>query len=95
MTDMNDRAVILEQVIALVNEVHEGCCSEPRSPITEQSNFVTDLQLDSLACVELAMLVEEEMHILLPDEDMQGLSTVQLLTDYVINHINTSKIKEV
>lgn len=95
MVDTTDRAVILEQVIALVNEVHEGCCSEPRAPITEQSNFVTDLQLDSLACIELAMLVEEELHILLPDEDMVGLATVELLTDYVINHINTAKLKEV
>jgi len=48
--------------------------------------FVDDLGADSLDIVELVMAIEKEFDIEIPDEDAEGISTVQDAIDYILQH---------
>lgn len=51
------------------------------------SSFREDLSCDSLDMMEIAMSVEREFNIVLPDDDVDKIITVQDLMDYVDNRI--------
>ena len=51
--------------------------------VTDHASFIDDLGADSLDVVELVMAIEEEFGIDVPDEDTQGLKTVQDVVDYI------------
>lgn len=51
--------------------------------ITPQASFVEDLGADSLDVVELIMALEEEFNIEIPDDDAEGIRTVQDAVDYI------------
>lgn len=52
------------------------------SQITPEKSFVADLGADSLDTVELVMALEDEFGMEIPDEDAEGISTVQAALDY-------------
>ena len=54
--------------------------------VTEESSFIDDLGADSLDTVELVMAFEEEFEIEIPDEEAEGLVTVQQAVDYISNN---------
>ncbi len=47
------------------------------------SSFVDDLGADSLDTVEMVMAFEEEFNIEIPDEDAEGIKTVQDAIAYI------------
>ncbi|KAN0125169.1 acyl carrier protein [Russula decolorans] len=47
------------------------------------ASFTNDLGLDSLDAVEVVMAVEEEFSIEIPDEEADGIQTVQHAIDYI------------
>ena len=51
--------------------------------ISPDSSFVDDLGADSLDTVELVMAFEEEFGVEIPDEDAEGIQSVQNGIDYV------------
>lgn len=51
--------------------------------VSPEASFVDDLGADSLDTVELVMAFEEEFNIEIPDEDAEGISTVQDAIDYI------------
>lgn len=51
--------------------------------VVPKASFVDDLGADSLDLVELIMAMEEGFDIEIPDEDAEGISTVQDAIDYV------------
>jgi len=56
--------------------------------VISSASFVEDLNADSLDLVELVMAMEEEFsddsrEIKIPDEDAEGLKTVQDAIDYI------------
>ena len=51
--------------------------------ITKEAKFVDDLGADSLDTVEIIMDFEEEFDVEIPDEDAEGLTTIQLALDYI------------
>ena len=51
--------------------------------IESDSSFVDDLGADSLDVVELVMALEEEFDAEIPDEEAEGLKTVQSVYDYI------------
>ena len=53
------------------------------SQVTNEANFQTDLNADSLDTVELIMEFEKEFGISIPDEDTQKISTVGDVVTYI------------
>lgn len=51
--------------------------------IKPEASFIDDLGADSLDIVELVMAMEEEFDLEIPDEDAEGLRTVQDVTKYI------------
>ncbi len=51
--------------------------------ITEETNIAEDLGADSLDVVEIAMAIEEDFGVSIPDEDIPNLKTVRDLVEYV------------
>lgn len=65
------KKIIVEQLDVDANEV------------TPEASFTEDLGADSLDVVELIMALEEEFNIEIPDEDAEGIRTVQEAVDYI------------
>ncbi len=57
--------------------------SVEKEKVVANASFVDDLGADSLDLVELIMAMEEGFDIEIPDEDAEGISTVQDAIDYV------------
>ena len=57
----------------------------PTESVTHTS-ALTDLGLDSLDIVEFGMQLEEEFEIELPDDELDGLTTIQDHFDVVEKH---------
>ncbi len=51
--------------------------------VSSEASFIDDLGADSLDTVELVMAFEEEFNIEIPDEDAEGIATVQDAIDYI------------
>lgn len=51
--------------------------------ITRETNFKDDLNADSLDLFELVMTLEEEYSIEIPTEDLQEMTTVGAVIDYL------------
>lgn len=60
--------------------------SVEKDKVVANASFVDDLGADSLDLVELIMAMEEGFDIEIPDEDAEGISTVQDAIDYVNKH---------
>ena len=55
--------------------------------ITLKTDLRRDLAADSLALVELLLLLEGEFQVEIPDEEAQEITTVQQIVNYVILHM--------
>lgn len=53
------------------------------SEVTPSAHFADDLGADSLDTIDIIMTVEEEFDVLIPDEDVERLMTVQALASYL------------
>ena len=51
-----------------------------------EASFIDDLGADSLDTVELVMAFEEEFEIEIPDEEAEGIATVQNAVDYITSN---------
>ena len=73
---------MLEKVIEIIKEQLnlEGV------EITEESSFKDDLNADSLDLFELVMAVEEEYGVEIPAEELENLTTVGSVVDYLTEH---------
>ncbi len=69
----------MERVVKII--VEELAVDE--SEVTGDASFIEDLGADSLDVVELVMAFEEEFDIEIPDEDAEGIETVQDVVDYI------------
>ncbi len=56
------------------------------SEITEATSFKDDLGADSLDIFELVMSLEEEFGIEIPSEDLENVSTVGDVIEYLKSH---------
>lgn len=68
-----------EKVINLISDATKI----ESSRISATTNFVEDLKLDSLDIVELMMKMEDEFGVEIPEEDAEGLKTVQDVISYL------------
>lgn len=70
-----------EKVMKLISDATKV----EQEKIKPETNFIDDLNLDSLDIVELMMKMEDEFGIEIPEEDAEGLKTVNDVTTYIKN----------
>ena len=51
--------------------------------VQPEANFANDLGADSLDVVEMVMALEDSFEIEIPDEDAEGIATVQDAVNYI------------
>ena len=54
--------------------------------VTEDARFKEDLDADSLDLVELIMELEDQFGVKIPDEEAQGIKTVNQAVDYIMEN---------
>ena len=70
---------MLEKLISIIAEqLHID-----EADIKLESDFKADLNADSLDLFELVMALEEEYDTEIPNEDLEKLTTVQAVVDYL------------
>ncbi|MGI6545728.1 MAG: acyl carrier protein [Fastidiosipilaceae bacterium] len=72
-----------EDVLAKIREILVDQLSVEEDEVTLESNFIDDLNADSLDIVELVMAMEQEFDISIPDEDAEKIKTVGDAVEYV------------
>ena len=70
---------MLERVIEIIADQ----LNVDGSTITEDTSFKDDLGADSLDLFELVMAFEEEYGVEIPSEDLEGLTTVGSVIEYM------------
>lgn len=55
--------------------------------ITLETSFIEDLNADSLDIVELIMALEDELDMEIPDEVVEGFTTVGDVVNYLKAHV--------
>lgn len=72
---------IKDRVINLIADTLEIDTSE----INEESNLVSDLEIESLDLVSLVVAFENEFDIEIADNDIKNLQTVKDIIEYIEN----------
>lgn len=70
---------MLEKLIEIIEEQLNAEGME----ITEKSDFKEDLKADSLDLFELAMAIEEAFDVEIPSEELENITTVGAVIDYL------------
>ena len=73
----------MEEIQAKVVQIISEQLGKDESDISMSSNFIEDLDADSLDTVELVMALEEEFEIDIPDEAAETITTVQSAVDFI------------
>jgi len=73
-----------DKALETIREVAVEVLSVEPGTITEQARFKEDLDADSLDLVELVMGLEERFDIEVPEEDLEGVTTVGQAVDLVL-----------
>ena len=76
------RSTALFGVEELVRELVKSQLN-PDGDFEDAASFMDDLGADSLDAVELIMSLEEEFDIEIPDDEVEGITTVQAAIDFV------------
>ena len=70
--------------LSTIREVAAEVLSVDPEQVTEAARFKEDLDADSLDLVELVMGLEERFDIEVPEEDLEGVTTVCHAVDMVL-----------
>jgi acyl carrier protein len=73
------------EALATIKDVAAEVLSVDPDQVTETARFKEDLDADSLDLVELVMGLEERFDIEVPEEDLEGVTTVGQAVDLVLN----------
>ena len=74
----------MEEIQAKIVQIISEQLGKDESDISMSSNFIEDLDADSLDTVELVMAREEEFEIDIPDEAAEKITTVQSAVDFIL-----------
>lgn len=72
-----------DELLQLVKDVLEEVAGVKPSDVTPDKSLVDDLDVDSLAGVEVMVELELRTDKKIPDEDVKNLKTVQDIIDYL------------
>jgi acyl carrier protein len=72
-----------DELLKLVAKVVHEVTGAPTKDVTVDKSFVDDLDVDSLAMVEVVVGLEEETGVSIPDKDAKALRTVGAVVNYL------------
>ena len=75
--------------LATIKEVAAEVLSVDPDQVTEEARFKEDLDADSLDLVELVMGLEERFDITVPEDDLEGVTTVGQAVDLVLAKVGS------
>jgi acyl carrier protein len=75
--------------LSTMKEIAAEVLSVDPEQVTETARFKEDLDADSLDLVELVMGLEERFDIQVPEEDLEGVTTVGQALDLVIAKVGS------
>ena len=75
--------MVLEKVAAILSAQFEVDADK----ITMDTDFVEDLNADSLDVVDMLMSLEDEFDVEIPDEAIENIHTVGDLVSYIEEHM--------
>lgn len=78
MTTLNQ-----EEIRAGLAEIVEEVAGINPAEVTIEKSFVDDLDIDSLAMVEIAVQAEDKFGVKIPDEELANLKTVGDAVKYI------------
>lgn len=78
------------EVLEAIREVAVEVLSVEPDAVTGEARFKEDLDADSLDLVELVMGLEERFDITVPEEDLEGVTTVGQAVTLVMNKAGAS-----
>lgn len=70
-------------LIAALAEILSDIAGVDPAEVTAEAEFADDLDLDSLSMVELALAVEEQLGVRIPEEEAGQLPTVGAMAAYL------------
>ncbi len=73
-----------EQVMITMREVAPEILGVEPDVVVEEANFKDDLAADSLDLVELVMGLEERLDVVIPEDELAGITTVGQAVDLVV-----------
>ena len=75
------------EALVTIKEVAAEVLSVDPDLVTESARFKEDLDADSLDLVEMVMGLEERFDISVPEEDLEGVTTVGQAVDLVLSKV--------
>ncbi|MDD3930943.1 MAG: acyl carrier protein [Clostridiaceae bacterium] len=75
-----------EQIFESVRTILVDQLGVDEDAVSMDSNFIDDLNADSLDIVELVMAMEQEFGISIPDEEAERIKTVGDAVDFIKNN---------
>jgi acyl carrier protein len=72
-----------QEILEGLGEIVEDIAGVPAAEVTPEKSFVDDLDIDSLAMVEIAVAAQDKFGVEIPDDQLKDLTTVQDVVNYV------------
>lgn len=73
-----------EEILATLRDLAAEVLGADPSSITEDARLAEDLDADSLDLVEMVMALEDHYGIEIPEDDLEGVTTVGQTIDVVV-----------
>lgn len=85
-----DRKEIIERLKPIIKTYAPDQVKGKIDGLTEDSNFIKDLNINSVNLVDIVLDVEEEFNILIDDDSMEEMLTVKASIDVILNKLGTN-----
>jgi acyl carrier protein len=79
-----------QEILAGLGEIVEEIAGVPADEVTPGKSFVDDLDIDSLAMVEIAVAAQDKFGVEIPDDQLKDLATVQDVVNFVSKNTEAS-----
>jgi acyl carrier protein len=77
----------------IIDAVYDACVEVlkvDKATLSETTSFAEDLEADSLALVEVAMQLEEQFDLTIPEDELEGVGTIGAAADVVAKHLDAA-----
>ena len=75
-----------EEILSKMKSIIADSLNVEESEVVPEATLTTDLHADSLDAVDTIMEIEKAFDIAIPDADMENLTTVKSIVDYIESH---------